>query len=166
MDAAKTATARFATLPRIGWIVALTVLLADEITKTAARLLLPACIVPGSDTCALRRFAGLNLSRVGNAGSPLGFAQGEWIWVVLALLGTTLCVAYARRRDDRVLWIAAGLQLGGAAGNLLDRLVFGHVTDFVVVGRVVLNLADVALLVGAVVGTVALSRLGSSSEGR
>jgi len=49
------------------------------------------------------------------------------------------------------LRLALGLQLGGAIGNLADRLRLGHVTDFVDFGPWVFNLADVAIILGALI---------------
>jgi signal peptidase II len=44
------------------------------------------------------------------------------------------------------------MQLGGALGNLIDRLTIGHVTDFISVGRFpVFNIADSSITVGVVV---------------
>ena len=47
--------------------------------------------------------------------------------------------------------LALGLQLGGALGNLSDRLRLGHVTDFVDFGPWVFNLADVAIILGTLI---------------
>ena len=47
--------------------------------------------------------------------------------------------------------LALGLQLGGALGNLVDRLTIGHVTDFISVGNFpVFNIADASITIGAV----------------
>ncbi len=52
-------------------------------------------------------------------------------------------------REDWWLKLALGLQLGGALGNLIDRLQFGHVIDFISVGSFpVWNVADSAITVG------------------
>jgi signal peptidase II len=53
---------------------------------------------------------------------------------------------------DWTLRLAMGLQLGGAAGNLIDRLQTGRVTDFISIGSFpVFNIADSAISVGVVV---------------
>jgi signal peptidase II len=58
--------------------------------------------------------------------------------------------AYARRRDASfALRLFAGLLLGGALGNMLDRLRLGYVTDWIARGdRNAFNLADLAIYVG------------------
>jgi signal peptidase II len=53
-------------------------------------------------------------------------------------------------RDGRLAGWVAGLLVGGAAGNLVDRVLLGSVRDFLVVGNVVGNVADIAVLVGLV----------------
>ena len=54
--------------------------------------------------------------------------------------------------DDWSLRLALSMQLGGALGNLIDRLTIGHVTDFISVGTFpVFNIADASISVGAAV---------------
>jgi len=54
--------------------------------------------------------------------------------------------------EDWSLKLAMGLQLGGAAGNLVDRLLVGRVTDFISVGVFpVFNVADSSISIGVVV---------------
>jgi lipoprotein signal peptidase len=80
----------------------------------------------------------------------------------MAVAGILLVPMYARARTGGgVLVVAAGLQLGGALGNLADRIAFGGATDFLHVGAVVLNVADLALVAGAVIGTSMLARSGA-----
>jgi signal peptidase II len=55
-------------------------------------------------------------------------------------------------KSDWSLRLAMSMQLGGAAGNLTDRLMIGHVTDFISVGTFpVFNVADASISVGAVI---------------
>jgi signal peptidase II len=55
-------------------------------------------------------------------------------------------------QDDWSLRLALSMQLGGALGNLIDRLTIGHVTDFISVGNFpVFNVADASISVGAAV---------------
>ena len=135
------------------------VLLIDQASKAAARSTLTLCEPSPVSACERFRVAGvLELVRVRNGGSALGFGQGMTLWLVMALLGLVVVAAYLRGRRDRLLLVGAGLQLGGALGNLLDRVTVGGVTDFIHTGPVVLNLADLALLVGAALGTFTLAR--------
>jgi signal peptidase II len=60
-------------------------------------------------------------------------------------------IYYAWRLPDEHWWIriALGMQLGGAIGNLIDRLMFGTVTDFVSVGTfAIFNVADASISLG------------------
>ncbi len=86
-----------------------------------------------------------------NTGGVFGLLQGySTLWVVLALVITLLLLhAYPRMARNRLLRLALALQLGGALGNLTDRLLRGYVTDFISIGRFpVFNLADVAITLG------------------
>ena len=56
-----------------------------------------------------------------------------------------------RNRDRRLVWLPTGLLIGGAAGNLIDRIREGAVTDFVDVSWwPAFNVADVAITFGVV----------------
>ena len=55
-------------------------------------------------------------------------------------------------QEDWTLKLAMGLQLGGATGNLIDRLLMGKVTDFISILRFpVFNIADASITVGVLV---------------
>jgi signal peptidase II len=101
----------------------------------------------------------VSLLRVHNAGSFLGFTPGLWLWTAFAGFGLILIPLYSfRQTTSRLLCVAAGLQAGGALGNLLDRLLFGAVTDFLSVGHaVIINLADVALVAGMLIAVIVLA---------
>lgn len=132
------------------------VVLIDQVTKTAARLLLPLCLSHG---CPRVKVLGLvELARVGNAGSALGFAQGLWIWTLIGALGLVGALVLARPFGDRAVVLGAALLAGGGLANLADRLVSGAVTDFISGGPIVFNLADVALAIGALAMSLGLHR--------
>jgi signal peptidase II len=136
--------------PRIAF-VALIVGIVDQATKSLARILLPLCEHAGQASCTPTGTLPFRFMRMGNGGSALGFAQGEGLWTLFALLGCALTVCYLTRRTSMLLAIAAGLQLGGAISNLSDRLTLGAVTDFLIAGPIVLNLADLALVAGTAI---------------
>ncbi len=94
-----------------------------------------------------------------NTGVAFGMGQslpgGRIILTLVAILALSLVGYYLKRSGPRQyrLHLALGLVGGGAIGNLIDRIAFGRVTDFIVwkVGRhewPAFNIADAALVVG------------------
>ena len=87
-----------------------------------------------------------------NSGAAFGmFQNGGMIFTVLAfiVIGAILYYSPHVEEEDWSLRLAMSMQLGGAAGNLVDRLVFGKVTDFLSVGTFpVFNVADASITVG------------------
>ena len=136
------------------WLSALVVLL-DRITKTLAveYLVLNA---------PMPQFPGLNLTLVHNPGaafSLLRYAGGwqRWVFIVLAAVIAAGILAWLWRLPARRKWLACALALvmGGALGNLWDRVTLGYVIDFIDVYYAhshwpAFNLADSAITVGAV----------------
>lgn len=100
------------------------------------------------------------LYRVRNVrGSAVGSTRRHALVTWLALTGCLMAaLALMPTRIGPAAAIGVGLVLGGAAGNLIDRLAHGAVDDFIVLGRwPVFNLADTAMTAG--VGLVAWSLL-------
>lgn len=120
------------------------VILADQVTKILAR---DAVDVGGSDGI----FPGVELVHVRNRGVAFGFLSGGGGLVVAATLVALafLLILFFRNPRRRLMWVPTGLLVGGALGNLLDRLSSGEVTDFLKVPLwPAFNLADVAITVG------------------
>jgi signal peptidase II len=95
----------------------------------------------------------LELEHVQNSGIAFGLSTGNGIWTLLlvgfALLVASLVLATSSARNKPAGQIAIGLILGGAIGNLVDRLPDGYVTDYVAVGPWPrFNIADSALTCG------------------
>jgi signal peptidase II len=90
-----------------------------------------------------------------NSGAAFGiFQNGNPVFTILAIIVVLLIIYYFPRteRNDWWLRIAMSLQLAGAAGNLIDRLFFAHVTDFISVGNfAIFNVADASISVGVAV---------------
>jgi signal peptidase II len=90
-----------------------------------------------------------------NSGVAFGLFQGSGqIFTVLAIIVAIIIIYYFPRvsTEDWTLRIAMGLQLGGALGNLVDRVVFGQVTDFISIGTFpVFNLADASISIGVAI---------------
>lgn len=90
-----------------------------------------------------------------NRGVAFGLFQngGEWFAILAIVIALGIIYYYPRvPAEDWTLRAAMGLQLGGAVGNLIDRLTVGHVTDFISVGTFpVFNIADSSITIGVVV---------------
>ena len=90
-----------------------------------------------------------------NSGAAFGsFQNGNSVFTVLAILVICAIMYYYPRveESDWTLRLAMGLQLGGAAGNLVDRLLMQKVTDFISIGNFpVFNIADSSISIGVVV---------------
>jgi signal peptidase II len=101
----------------------------------------------------------LNLVAVWNHGISFGLfniAEGLVRWGFACLGGLVIAglIAWLARAEDRLIAFALGLAIGGAAGNLADRLRFGAVFDFVDVHLFgwhfwIFNLADAGISLGA-----------------
>ena len=136
------------------WLAALVVLL-DQISKQLAEQSLtlhqPVAVMPS-----------LNFTLMYNQGAAFSFLSdaGGWQrWLFSALAGgISIAIVWwlkGMERGEKVLAAALALVLGGALGNLLDRLLYGHVVDFLDVYYAdwhwpAFNIADSAITVGAV----------------
>ena len=82
------------------------------------------------------------------------FQQGNMVFTVLAfiVIGAILYYYPQISKADWPLRLALSMQLGGAVGNLIDRITIGHVTDFISIGRFpVFNIADSSISIGCAV---------------
>jgi signal peptidase II len=87
-----------------------------------------------------------------NTGAAFGMFQNmNPVFMALSILVSAVIIYYFPQipREDWLVRFAMGMLLGGAIGNLIDRIRQGHVTDFVSVGKFpVLNIADASISVG------------------
>lgn len=141
----------------LAWLaLSLLVIGSDQLTKhvalTELRPYEPHAVIPGL----------LNWTLAFNPGAAFSFLAGEggwqrWLFTALAI-GVSAVLATWLARLPRGDWrnaLPLSLIIGGALGNLIDRLRFGHVTDFVQVywgdwSFPAFNVADSAISVGAV----------------
>lgn len=90
-----------------------------------------------------------------NSGAAFGmFQNGNMVFTILAFIVISAIIYYYPRveKEDWTLKLAMGLQLGGAAGNLIDRLLAGKVTDFISISVFpVFNIADASISIGVIV---------------
>ena len=108
-------------------------------------------------------------THVHNTGSAFGLFQGNNIPLLIVSLVGIVVLAYIYQSQDRpglLMRTSIALMMGGAMGNLVDRIMLGHVTDFIDVGPwPVFNLADSSIVVGLVMmGWVLLMRRDRPAE--
>ncbi|WP_345752553.1 signal peptidase II [Microbacterium rhizophilus] len=131
----------------------------DQGTKALAA----ARLTPGERVPLLGDLYGLSL--VHNPGAAFSLGAGStWIFTTAGVLASVAVVVFAVRLRGLRWGLALGVVLGGAVGNLVDRLRNppaigqGHVTDFLAYGNLFVgNIADVLVVVG--VGLVCLNLL-------
>lgn len=128
-----------------GLVVAL-VLALDQGTKALVR----SSIAPGEQRDVLGPLSFVNVHNRGVAFGFLGGGGAVVLVVVLAALAL-LVVYFVRHAERPLLWLPTGLVLGGALGNLIDRVHQGYVTDFIDFPHwPAFNVADVAITCGVV----------------
>ncbi|HEY0857607.1 MAG TPA: signal peptidase II [Albitalea sp.] len=136
------------------WLgIAFIIILADQFTKT----LILADFQLGDSRTVTSFF---NVVRVHNTGAAFSFLAGasgwqRWFFIGLGLVATGFIVWMLRRHgEQRLFGWALALILGGALGNVIDRLLHGYVVDFIQLhyGNAYFpsfNVADSAISVGA-----------------
>ncbi len=126
--------------------LALAVVAADQATKALVR----ANVELGSRDGV---FPGVELVHVRNRGVAFGlFSDGGGVLVAIGVASVVALLAFFLTHSRRPLvWLPTGLLLGGAAGNLIDRLRQGFVTDFIDLPLwPAFNLADTCITIGVV----------------
>ncbi len=102
----------------------------------------------------------LNFHMAWNRGINFGLFSGEgdagrWLLIGLALVISAGVLIWTRRETDWRVQVASGLLVGGAVGNVVDRLIYGAVADFLNISccgidnPFAFNVADVAIFAGA-----------------
>ena len=134
-------------------LLALGVLIADQMTKWWAQMSLPmAQAIKGTDF--------LNWFLIYNPGAAFSFlsqADGwqRWFFTVTGIVAAVVIIWLLQKNThDRPFCLALSLILGGAIGNVLDRLLYGAVVDFIDVHYdgwhwPAFNIADSAISIGA-----------------
>ena len=137
-------------------ILSVVVLLLDQLTKFLASHFL----VYGDPLAIMPSF---NLTLLHNTGAAFSFLSDaggwqRWFFSILALVVSIGLVIWMRKLRDHETWLAVALALilGGAVGNLVDRLLFGYVVDFIQVYYYrwyfpAFNVADSAISIGVAV---------------
>ena len=138
------------------WLfLSLIILVLDQITKTWVSTHLsfnqPVNILPYFDLRLLHNS--------GAAWSILADQGGwqRWFLSLLAIIVSIVIMVWLTRLDSKQRWLACGLALilGGALGNVMDRIIFGYVVDFIDIYYQAwhwpaFNIADIGISIGAV----------------
>ena len=162
-------TSRFGKLPWL-WISVL-VFVLDQATKFyfegTLRLYQQVVVIPDYFSWTLAY----------NTGAAFSFLADEsgwqrWLFALIAVGVSAVLVVWMKRlkSDETWLAIALALVLGGALGNLLDRMLLGHVVDFILVHWQnrwyfpAFNLADSGITVGAIMLALDMFKTKKSGE--
>jgi signal peptidase II len=136
------------------------VLIIDRLTKHA--------VVTGIAVGDVQKFLpGVQLVHVRNSGVAFGFFSGGGALVlILTLAALAALVTYFLLRPTRPgLWLPTGLLVGGAIGNLIDRLINGSVTDFIKLPLwPAFNVSDMAITFGVLALLYVLEGPSSASD--
>lgn len=141
------------------WLYAAAVLVLvvalDQLTKHLIRH----DVVPGEEQ---RFLPGVQLVNTRNHGVAFGFLPGSHVGVtiLIAVAVLALLAYFARHARTPLIWLPTGMLIGGAAGNIVDRIREGSVTDFVKLplGWPPFNLADASITVGILALFVVIDR--------
>jgi signal peptidase II len=134
-------------------IVVIVVIAADQLSKHLIRQ----SIIPGEERKVL---PGVQLVNTRNHGVACGFLPGDQtgVSIVIGLALLALLVDFALHATRPLIWLPTGMLIGGALGNILDRLHEGSVTDFIkfTLGWPPFNLADTSITLGVLLLLVVL----------
>jgi len=140
-------------------LVAVVVFVVDRVTKAIVESSLPV----GTSVDVVGQW--IRISHVTNSGAAFGLLPERTTLLSILSVGAVVAIVYYYRRlaaDSRLIAATLGMQLGGALGNLVDRIGQGYVVDFVDVGIPggvrfwSFNVADSSIVVGIIAVTALL----------
>ena len=138
-------------------IISLVIVILDQLSK----YLVAANMEIGQSIVIINNF--LYITYVRNPGAAFGMLPYQTIFfIIITVIVVFLIVFYYRYLSGNHLWLrlALALQLGGAIGNLIDRIREGYVVDFInfTIFPPVFNLADSAIVIGIALFIIAFWR--------
>jgi len=128
-------------------LVAVAVIFADQLTKAIVRAEI-------SRFEQVELILGIKLVHTRNTGVAFSMLSGGGpIVVIVACIAlAALLIFFVTHLKTRLIWLPVGMLLGGAAGNLIDRVRIGAVTDFVKLPHwPAFNVADIAVTFGVLI---------------
>ena len=136
------------------WVVCVLAVLVDQVTKAAVRASLvsgkPQEFIPGV----------LDLSFVKNTGAAFSLGEGAGpVFIVFAavVLAFGIWLVWSHDGLPMPLVVSVACVCGGGVGNMIDRMIFGYVTDFFATSFIdfpVFNVADIFVTVGIAVSVI------------
>jgi signal peptidase II len=166
---------------RFGLLLAGIVFVADQVTKwmilELAHFSPRGCLEAGYGCGRIELSPVVDLHMVWNRGVSFGLLRADhdivrWVLVAAMLVIAGVFTRWLSSAERRVTAIALGLVIGGALGNVIDRIRFGAVVDFIdfsMDGRFfpwVFNVADAAISVGAILLLVDMIFLAETEPGK
>ncbi len=138
------------------YAIAVVVLVIDQLSKVAFERWL---VTEGTSVAVIDPI--LNWTLAYNRGAAFSFLANQggwqkWFFALLGLAVSVFIIGYLRNipKSARLLSLGLALVLGGALGNVIDRVLYGHVIDFIHVHYAnvwhypVFNVADIGICVG------------------
>ena len=138
------------------YVIAVLLLAIDQISKVFFERWL---VVEGNSVSVIEPV--FNWTLAYNRGAAFSFLANQggwqkWFFAVLGLAVSMFIIAYLRKlpKSAHVLSLGLAMVLGGAVGNVIDRILYGHVIDFIHVHYAnvwhypVFNVADIGICVG------------------
>lgn len=134
----------------ISFVVAVLALLGDQLSKLwVTRVLQPVQDIPLWDGV-------FHFTYARNTGAAFSILEGkQWVFILFSSLAVVALVLYlvrTRKEKGIFLRISLGLLLGGAIGNLIDRILYNYVIDFLyfkLINYPIFNVADCCVVIGA-----------------
>lgn len=164
---------------RFGLTLAVVVFVLDQFTKWLVlgpgQFSPPGCLEAGFACRFIELTPFFDLQMVWNRGVSFGLMRADsdlmrWALVAMSLVISGIFVSWLRTADRRITGLALGLVVGGALGNVIDRIRFGAVADFLDFNGLwfpwVFNVADAAITVGAILLAVDMLFLTESEPGK
>ena len=136
------------------WVICVLAVLVDQVTKAAVR----ASLVPGQPQEFIPDV--LDLSFVKNMGAAFSIGEGAGpVFIVFAavVLAFGIWLVWSHDSLPMPLVVSVACVCGGGVGNMIDRMIFGYVTDFFATTFMdfpVFNVADIFVTVGIVVSVI------------
>jgi signal peptidase II len=150
-------------MPFIALVIGALLVIADQVIKYFVSLYLQ----PVGSVSVIDNI--FSLTYVENRGVAFGmFANMRWIFVVLTILViiAIIFLMFKKRPDSKLFYTSAALIIGGGIGNLIDRVLYGYVIDYLSLSFFppVCNFADYCITIGTILLVIYVLFFSSSTK--